>query len=82
MDRLLAAWREWGAEDTYYAAVNALTWVGTHDQELTPRQRRSLSLLGGLLAFSGAHICPRCFSVLAGPASAGEEPATTVLLTQ
>ena len=67
MDRLLRAWRAGGAEDTYYGAVNALTWVGSHDEDLSPRHRRSLSLLGGLLAFSGAHICPRCFSVLSDP---------------
>jgi hypothetical protein len=73
MDRLLTAWRADGAEDTYYAAVNALTQVGSHDQELTARQRRVLSLLGGLLAFSGVHICPKCFSVLSGVALAPEE---------
>jgi len=73
MDRLLRAWREAGSEDTYYGAVNALTWVGSHDQELTPRQRQVLSLLGGLLAFSGVHICPRCFSVLADPARTRQE---------
>jgi hypothetical protein len=67
IDRILAAWRAEGAEDNYYAAVNALTWVGSHDSELSPRQRRVLSLLGGLLAFSGVHICPKCFSVLADP---------------
>jgi hypothetical protein len=67
MDRLLRAWRAEGAEGTYYGAVNALTWVGSHDQDLSPRHRRVLSLLGGLLGFSGAHVCPRCFSVLSGP---------------
>jgi hypothetical protein len=64
MDRLLNAWRTEGQEDTYYAAVNAFTRVASHDAELSQRQRRVLSLLGGLLAFSGAHICPHCFSVL------------------
>jgi len=73
MDRLLRAWRAEGAESSYYAAVNALTWVASHDQELSPRQRRVLSLLGGLLAFSGVHICPRCFSVLSGPSQTGDE---------
>jgi hypothetical protein len=73
MDRLLRAWRAEGSEDTYYGAVNALTWVGSHDLELTPRQRRVLSMLGGLLAFSGVHICPRCFSVLSDSAQAREE---------
>jgi hypothetical protein len=76
MDRLLRAWRADGAEDTYYAAVNALTWVGSHDLELSPCQRRVLSLLGGLLAFSGVHICPRCFSVLSDPVQAREDGTT------
>jgi hypothetical protein len=76
MDRLLRAWRDEGAESSYYAAVNALTWVASHDLELSARQRRVLSLLGGLLAFSGVHICPRCLSVLAGPAQPREnDPA-------
>ena len=64
MDRILAAWRLEGADDSYFGAVNALTRVGTHDLSLSPRQRRLLILLGGLMAFSGAHICPRCFSVI------------------
>ena len=71
MDRLLAAWCDSGAENTYYAAVNALTWVGSHDRELSPRERRTLSLLGGMLAFSGVHVCPRCFSVLSRPVHPG-----------
>jgi len=45
--------------------------VATHDPELSPRQRRVLSLLGGLLAFSGVHICDHCFSVLSAPTGAG-----------
>lgn len=77
MDRLLAAWRDSGAEDTYYGAVNALTWVGSHDPDLPPRQRRTLSFLGGLLAFSGVHLCPRCFSMLAGPPLDSSETAIT-----
>ena len=64
MPRLLEAWRLEGSEATQYGAVNALTRVGTHDPELSDRQRRVLASLGGLLAFSNVHICPRCFSVL------------------
>ena len=71
MDRALAAWRAEGAEETVWAAVNALTRVATHDPELSMRQRRVLSLLGGLLAYSGVHICDRCFSVLSAPAQSG-----------
>jgi hypothetical protein len=73
MDRLLSAWRAEGAEDTMYGAVNALTRVGTHDQELSVRQLRTLSLLGGLLAYSARHICPRCFTVLSANSHAPEE---------
>jgi Domain of unknown function (DUF932) len=72
MDRLLSAWRDEGSENTYYGAVNALTRIGSHDPELSSRQRRALSLLGGLLAFSGVHICPRCFSLLSFGVSAPE----------
>jgi hypothetical protein len=64
MPRLLAAWRLEGSENTHYAAVNALTRVATHDSELSARQRRVLSALGGLLAFSQVHLCPRCYSML------------------
>ncbi len=64
MPRLLSAWQAEGAEDTHYGAVNAVTRVATHDMELSARQRRVLAALGGLLAFSEVHICPRCFSVL------------------
>jgi hypothetical protein len=66
MPRLLSAWNEEGAENTHYGAVNALTRVATHDMSLSWRQRRILAALGGLLAFANVHICPRCFSVLAG----------------
>ena len=66
MGRLLGAWREEGSEPTQFAAVNALTRVATHDASLSLRQRRILASLGGLLAFSEVHICPRCFTVLAG----------------
>ncbi len=72
MDRLLAAWRREGAEGSIYAAVNALSDVGTHDRDLveeerqlSERQRRALTSLAGLLSYSAEHLCPRCFSVLA-----------------
>lgn len=64
MPRLLAAWREEGAENTHYGAVNALTRVATHDNSLSERQRRTLASLAGLLAFAELHICELCFSVL------------------
>ena len=74
MPRLLEAWRLEGSEATHYGAVNALTRVATHDQQLSRRQRRALASLGGLLAFSNVHICPRCFSVL-GSGTEGREDA-------
>jgi hypothetical protein len=64
MPRLIAAWNVEGSENSTYAAVNALTRVATHDPELSIRQRRVLSALGGLLAFSGVHLCDKCYSVL------------------
>jgi hypothetical protein len=66
--RLMDAWREEGAENSVYGAVNAITRVATHDQELSERQRRTLAALAGLLSFSHLHICDRCFSILqSGP---------------
>lgn len=69
MPRLRAAWRAEGEENTHYGAVNALTRVATHDLDLSPRQRRVLASLAGILAFSEVHVCPRCFSVLASSAA-------------
>jgi len=66
LDRLLSVWRNEGAENTHYGAVNALTAVATHDRDLSERHRRALATLAGLLAFSEVHICERCFSVLTG----------------
>jgi hypothetical protein len=58
--------------DTNYAAVNALTRVATHNEQLTIRERRTLARLAGLLAFRRLHFCPRCFSVLRDDAGAPE----------
>jgi len=55
------------AEDeqgTAYAALNAVTRVATHQPELSSRQRRAMSALGGLIAHRHTHICPRCYSIL------------------
>jgi hypothetical protein len=59
--------------DTNYAAVNALTRVATHNEQLTVRERRTLARLAGLLAFRRLHFCPRCFSVLGDDADAPED---------
>jgi hypothetical protein len=64
MPRLLAAWQVEGSDNSRYGAVNALTRVATHDTELSVRQRRVLSALGGLLAFSTVHLCDKCYSLL------------------
>jgi hypothetical protein len=55
------------AEDergTAYAALNAVTHVATHRPELSSRQRRAMSALGGLIAHRHTHICPRCYSIV------------------
>lgn len=75
MPRLLEAWLREGSEATQFVAINALTRVGTHDTSLSDRQRRVLSALGGLLAFSHVHICPRCFSVLGSGSDESEDAA-------
>jgi hypothetical protein len=64
------AWEEnEGAESTAFGVMNALTWVSTHEPNLSARQRRILSGLAGILAFRQIHFCPRCFSQLRGPAA-------------
>jgi hypothetical protein len=57
-------WEREGSAPTVYAAVNALTRAGTHRQQLSIRERRTLCGLGGLLAFHSRHVCPRCFALL------------------
>lgn len=47
-----------------FAAVNTITYVATHQQDLSFRQRRTLARLAGLLAFRRVHICPRCHSAV------------------
>lgn len=61
---LRQAWREEGAPQTAFGAINALTRVATHSTRVCPRQRRILSRLAGLLAFRQLHWCPRCMSLL------------------
>ena len=73
MPRLREAWQQDGGENTQYGAINALTRVATHGELLSARQRRVLSSLAGLLAFSNVHICPRCFTVLSQSTTRGED---------
>jgi hypothetical protein len=61
LQQALAAEKEQG---TTYAALNAVTRVATHQPQLSGRQRRMLSALGGLIAHRHAHICPKCYSVV------------------
>jgi hypothetical protein len=72
MPRLREAWQQDGGENTQYGAINALTRVATHGENLSARQRRVLSSLAGLLTFTNVHICPRCFTVLSQGAIGGE----------
>lgn len=61
---LQEAWRTEGSEETAYGVMNAFTRVATHDRDLSPRQRRILSGLAGILAFEDLHYCQHCFSFL------------------
>ncbi len=49
-----------------FAAVNTITYVATHQQDLSFRQRQTLARLGGLLAFQRVHVCPRCHNAVVG----------------
>jgi hypothetical protein len=64
LGRLRQAWRIEGAENTAWGAVNCLSRVATHDEEVSDAERRTLSSLAGLLAFRGIHQCPKCYSML------------------
>jgi hypothetical protein len=65
---LEAAWQCEGGQATAWGAMNALTRVATHERNLPHRTRRVLAGLAGILAFRDRHVCPRCFSYLAGAA--------------
>jgi hypothetical protein len=73
MPFLLDAWQAEGAQPTMYAVMNALTFVGTHGEGLTLRQRRILTRLAGLMAFRRIHLCPKCFSFITDQ-SFGDSP--------
>jgi hypothetical protein len=66
MPHLQRAWEEEGSEANAYAAVNVLTRVATHYDDVPLRQRQILSRLAGLVSFRRLHICPHCFSLLSG----------------
>ncbi len=67
-NRLLApAWRhEHGGNGELheFAAVNTITYVATHQHDLSFRQRQTLARLAGLLAFRQVHVCPRCHNAV------------------
>ena len=77
---LRLAWQhELGGDNqlTYFGVLNAMTWLATYPAELSgngyrlsERQRHALSRLAGIFANQHLHICPHCFSVVAGGASA------------
>ncbi|HWB08656.1 MAG TPA: DUF932 domain-containing protein [Pirellulales bacterium] len=75
---LRGAWEMEGSEPTAFGVMNAMTRIATHgmenmvgreDQVISPRHRRILGGLAGILAFQQVHICPRCFSTLRGVAN-------------
>lgn len=62
-DVLSPAWRhEHGGSEqlTEFAAVNTVTYVASHNPDLTHRQRRTLARLAGLITYRRIHVCPRC----------------------
>jgi hypothetical protein len=72
LPRLRQAWQMDGSEPTAYGVMNAMTRIATHalpDSTVSPRHRRVLGGLAGILAFRELHICPRCFSTLKSPVS-------------
>jgi hypothetical protein len=64
MDRLLVAWETEGSESSAFGALNALTRVATHAEEMPAWQRRRLARLAGVYANQDVHLCPHCFSIL------------------
>ncbi|HQX49414.1 MAG TPA: hypothetical protein PLY87_02325 [Planctomycetaceae bacterium] len=68
--RVLApAWRHvhgGNGELNEFAAVNTITYVATHQRDLTFRQRRTLARLAGLLSFRRVHVCPNCNRTVLG----------------
>ena len=60
-----AAWRQEGSEGTAFGFLNALTRVATHDVSFSQQQRRRLELVAGIFSGQVAHLCPRCFGLIA-----------------
>jgi hypothetical protein len=65
MESLLLAWEEEGSEFSAFGALNALTRVSTHAEEMPPWQRARLARLAGVFANQDVHLCQHCFSILA-----------------
>ena len=63
---VLAAWQHGQLGNSRWAAVNALTEIGTHDESISIRERRALMALAGLLSFAELHLCERCYSLIHG----------------
>jgi hypothetical protein len=64
MESLLLAWEVEGSEETAFGALNALTRVATHSEELPSWQRTRLARLAGVFANQDVHLCKHCYSVL------------------
>jgi hypothetical protein len=60
----LAAWQEQGEEDNLWAAINAITWLATHEPQIEDRIRTVLMSVAGIVAMSRLHVCPSCNRVL------------------
>jgi hypothetical protein len=64
IDLVSAAWERNGQTPNRWAAINAMTEVGTHNRDINRRERRALLVLGGILSFADIHLCERCFSLV------------------
>ena len=64
MARLQLAWAEEGSEHTAYGALNALTRLATHHDELSAWQKGKLQRLAGMFAAHHTSICKHCLSFL------------------
>jgi len=65
LTRLLEAWVEEGSESSAFGALNALTRVATHAQDLSALKRNRLARLAGIYANHDVDVCPQCYSLLA-----------------
>ena len=68
MKLLEEAWtNQEGNDPTAFGVLNALTWIATHSDQITFRQRTQLARLAGIFAGRAIHFCPHCFSDISNP---------------